>query len=80
MAFYACHARHEPQHTGEPDPREEKPRAAWSERCPRMVHTIRRARPVLIDSEELSEYYQQSLWEHLPYSSVCFELLVHLTV
>ena len=38
--------------TGEPDPWQENPRAAWSKRRPWVIYTIHRVRPALIGFQE----------------------------
>ncbi len=55
--------------TGEPDPWEENPRAAWSRRRPWVIHTIDRVRPTLIGFQEFSRFHWESLKDELPYAA-----------
>ena len=52
--------------TGEPQPWEENPRAAWAKRAPLVVQTIRRYSPTLIGFQEFSEHHWETLRNQLP--------------
>ena len=59
--------------TGEPQPWEENPRAAWSKRAPLIVQTIHRYNPTLIGFQEFSRHHWETLRDQLPEYAVCID-------
>lgn len=57
--------------TGEPQPWEENPRAAWVKRAPLVVQTIRRYSPTLIGFQEFSQHHWETLRDQLPEFAAC---------
>ncbi|RPJ37537.1 MAG: hypothetical protein EHM21_17990, partial [Chloroflexi bacterium] len=59
--------------TGEPQPWEENPRAAWSKRAPLVVQTIRRYSPTIIGFQEFSQHHWEALQNQLSDYAACID-------
>jgi endonuclease/exonuclease/phosphatase family metal-dependent hydrolase len=59
--------------TGEPQPWEENPRAAWSKRAPLVVQAVRRYSPTIIGFQEFSLHHWETLGSQLADYTACVD-------